>query len=201
MIKNLAIFLLGLCSSLMLIGCQNGENHTEIPDDDIAMHEGRSIVAIETNYGPITVELFNDLTPKTVDNFIQYLREDFYNETQVHQILPGFIIQAGLFDLNFKAKTTHEPINNEANIAPSHKRGTVAMMRNHDPNSATSEFFINLNDNTLFDIPNGYAVFGHVIQGFDVLEKISTLPTCSRAPFYADVPCDAVMIEKVVEMS
>ncbi|HLF67454.1 MAG TPA: peptidylprolyl isomerase [Gammaproteobacteria bacterium] len=161
----------------------------------------RPTFEIDTNYGAILIELFDDLTPETVDNFTQYVKEEFYNDTVVHQVLPGFIIQAGSYDHDFKPKETHAPIHNEASRAPHHTRGTIAMMRNNDPNSATSEFFINLDNNELFDIPNGYAVFGQVVRGFDVLEKISELETCGKGPFYDDVPCQPVVIEKVVRVS
>ncbi len=149
----------------------------------------------------IWVELYRDLTPQTVDNFLQYVEEDFYDNTVVHQVLPGFIIQAGLFDANFEQKPTRAVISNESQFSPAHSRGTVAMMRGDHPDSATSEFFINLNDNQLFDIHNGYAVFGKVIRGMDVLDKIGAVSTCSRAPFYDDVPCETVIIKKVVEKS
>lgn len=198
MMKNLVICLQWLCCSLFLLGCHSDGNTGDTPKETSNVSDGRSIIEIDTNYGPIWVELFDDLAPQTVENFIQYVEEDFYDHTLVHQVLPGFIIQAGLFDEDFNPKPTHAPIMNEANAKTHHARGTIAMMRSNNPHSATSEFFINLKDNALFDIPHGYAVFGQVIEGFDVLEKISAIPTCSAGPFYEDVPCQPVLIEKVI---
>lgn len=197
MMKNILIWTFGLLFSTQLMGCDNSPSGQTPSEQNIIHAANHSLVEISTNYGSILVELFDDLTPHTVDNFIQYVEEDFYDDTLIHQVLPGFIIQAGVFDHDFEMKNMHESISNEATSAFKHTRGTVAMMRGNHPDSATSEFFINLQDNELFDIPNGYAVFGQVIQGMDVVDRISTLDTCSRGPFFDDVPCEPVLIHKV----
>ncbi len=199
--KKLARFLLFLCfCPLLWAFTPDTPGMLEPQSPSVSSSSTRPIYEIQTNVGSIVIELFNDMTPQTVENFTQYVHEAFYDDTQVHQVLPGFIIQAGSYDSNFKAKETHAPIHNEASLSPHHTRGTIAMMRSNDPDSATSEFFINLDNNELFDIPNGYTVFGKVIHGFDVLEKISGLPTCARGPYYDDVPCQPVLIQKVVKV-
>ncbi len=200
MMKNILISYLVLLS-IVLVGCDNSPSTSSLPEQNIIHAANHSLVQIETNHGLILVELFDDLTPQTVNNFIQYVEEDFYSNTLVHQVLPGFIIQAGSYDTQFHQKPVHETISNEALLAPKHTRGTVAMMRGNHPDSATSEFFINLKDNELFDIHNGYAVFGQVIKGMEVLDKISSMTTCARGPFHDDAPCEDVIIQKVIHMS
>lgn len=201
MMKNILILIQGLVFCIILMGCDETPTSSTSLEQDIIHPANHSVVQIETNYGPIWVELFDDLTPKTVENFIQYVKEDFYDDTLIHQVLPGFIIQAGLYDKEFRAKIGHESISNEALLSPKHTRGTVAMMRGNQPDSAATEFFINLKDNELFDIHNGYAVFGKVIKGMEILDKISALATCGRGPFFDDAPCEPVVIQKVVAMS
>lgn len=201
MMKNISILFQGLLLSIVLMGCDNSPNSSTPAEQNIIHAANHSVVQIETNHGLIWIELFDDLTPSTVKNFIQYIEEDFYNDTLVHQILPGFIIQAGAFDTQYHQKPAHEAIPNEATAAPKHTRGTIAMMRGNHPDSATSEFFINLKDNALFDIRNGYAVFGQVIKGMEVLDKISTLDTCERGPFFDDAPCEPVIIHNVKDFN
>lgn len=198
--KNLLKIVLGLTIISVLLGCDNNPSNNAQTEQKIIQSANHSVVQIQTNQGNIWVELYDDITPKTVENFILYVKEEFYNDTVIHQALPGFIIQAGSYDKAYQQKTAHSPIVNEASVGLSHTRGTVAMMRGNHPDSATSEFFINLKDNALFDIQNGYAVFGKVVQGMEVLDKISKLDTCAQGPFYDDVPCDLVVIEKVIEM-
>ncbi|MGA2655256.1 MAG: peptidylprolyl isomerase [Gammaproteobacteria bacterium] len=200
MMKNLLKIVLGLVLGSVLVGCDNSPSSETPADKKIIQAANHSVVQIKTNQGDIWVELYDDITPNTVANFIHYVEEDFYKDTVIHQVLPGFIIQAGSYDKEFQQKAVHAPISNEATIAPKHTRGTIAMMRGNHPDSATSEFFINLKDNALFDIHNGYAVFGRVIKGMEVLDKISKFDTCAQEPFYDDVPCDLVVIHKVIEM-
>ncbi len=201
MMKNILKAGLGFILVSVLVGCDNSPSESSQVPQNLIQSANHSVIQIETNHGSIWIELFDDLTPKTVDNFIQYVEEDFYNNTVIHQVFPNFIIQGGSFDTQLLAKTSHETIINEAAAAPKHKRGTIAMMRGNHPDSATSEFFINLKDNELFDIKNGYAVFGQVIKGMEVLDKISTIKTCAQDPFYDDVPCESVIIKNIVEMS
>jgi len=197
MVKNILKLALGLVFSSILMGCDNSPSNETQSQQNIIQAANHSVIEIKTNHGAIWVELFDDVTPKTVANFIRYVKEDFYNNTVIHQVLPGFIIQAGYYDSQFQTKPLHTAIQNEAVSAPTHTRGTIAMMRGHHPDSATSEFFINLKDNALFDIHNGYAVFGKVIKGMEVLDKISTFETCAHEPFYDDVPCESIIIQKI----
>jgi cyclophilin family peptidyl-prolyl cis-trans isomerase len=201
MMKNILKGTLGLVLVSILAGCDNSPSESSQSEQNIIQPANHSVIQIETNHGSIWIELFDDLTPKTVDNFIQYVEEDFYNNTVIHQVFPNFIIQGGSFDTELQAKASHETIINEASSAPTHKRGTIAMMRGNHPDSATSEFFINLKDNEMFDIKNGYAVFGQVIKGMEVLDKISAIKTCAKEPFYDDVPCESVIIKNIIEMS
>lgn len=200
MIKILLKSFLGLTLSIALLGCDN-QPSSDTNAEKIIHAANHSVIQIETNYGLIWVELFQDKTPKTVANFITYVKNDFYNNTLVHQVSPGFIIQAGSYDQQYQIKPTHNAISNEAAQGLKHTRGTIAMMRGHHPDSATSEFFINLKDNELFDIRNGYAVFGKVIRGMEILDKISNVSTCKRGPFYEDAPCEPIIIQQVIEMS
>lgn len=201
MIKILLKSFLGLTLSIALLGCDNQPSSSDVNAEKIIHAANHSLIQIETNHGLIWVELFNDTTPKTVANFITYVNGDFYDNTIVHQVSSDFIIQAGLYDQHYQTKPTHNAISNEAAQGPKHTRGTIAMMRGNHPDSATSEFFINLKDNALFDIRNGYAVFGKVIRGMEILDKISNVATCKRGPFYEDAPCEPVIIQKVIAMS
>ena len=155
---------------------------------------------IRTSQGTVTVELFQDKAPKTVENFVAYAKDGFYDRTLFHRVIPGFMIQGGGFTTDFKQKDTRSPIPNEARNGLRNEPGTLAMARTSDPNSATAQFFINLVGNTSLDYPRpdgwGYAVFGKVVKGFDVVEKIATVPTGPKGP-HRDVPLTPVIIESV----
>jgi cyclophilin family peptidyl-prolyl cis-trans isomerase len=162
-------------------------------------------VEIKTSAGRFVLELDAAAAPKTTANFVQYAREGFYNGTIFHRVIDGFMIQGGGFDKNFKEKNTRAPIVNEASSGVKaglmNKLGTVAMARTSDPNSATAQFFINVNDNDFLNWGNprgdgnGYAVFGKVVSGLEVVNKIAKLPTGPGGPMSRDVPKQQVLIE------
>jgi len=160
-------------------------------------------VKVETNYGSFVVGLYGGKAPKTVENFLQYANSGFYNGTIFHRVIPGFMVQGGGYTKDFKRKPTQAPINNEAKNGLSNLRGTIAMARTLDPNSATSQFFINLADNAALDYRGdapsdyGYAVFGKVVSGMDVLDKIAMLTTGPGGHFQSDVPISPVIIVSV----
>ncbi len=167
------------------------------------------VVVLDTNMGPITVELFADKAPKTVENFLKYAESGHFDGTVFHRVIPGFMIQGGGFDQNLKEKQTQPPIKNEASNGLSNARGTLAMARTNDPDSATAQFFINVADNARGLDPRpgsaGYAVFGKVIDGMEVADKIVSVPTEQKllemevAPgTYRKVPADDVPSQPVV---
>ena len=155
------------------------------------------LVELKTNQGDIVVEVFADKAPKSADNFIQYVKDGFYNGTVFHRVIDGFMIQGGGFDADMKQKSTRAPIENEARNGLRNEVGTLAMARTADPHSASSQFFINLVANTALDYPSrdgwGYAVFGKVVKGLDVVETIAKLPTANRG-FHQNVPVEAVIV-------
>ncbi|MHB8919744.1 MAG: peptidylprolyl isomerase [Halothiobacillus sp.] len=160
-------------------------------------------VEIITTMGKITLALDPTKAPKSVENFLHYAQDGFYNGTIFHRVIPGFMIQGGGFTPNFEQKPTGMPIANEANNGLTNTRGTIAMARTSDPNSATSQFFINVADNTFLNYSSptpqgaGYAVFGHVTSGMDVVDQIVKTPTGSAGPFPQDVPKKTVLIESI----
>jgi len=159
-------------------------------------------VTMETSLGKIELELYAQKAPKTVANFLQYAHDGFYNGTIFHRVIKGFVIQGGGFGPGMKHKPTRDPIPNEADNGLKNTTGTIAMARTSDPNSATSQFFINLADNYPLDFHSksprgwGYCVFGKVIKGMDVVRKIEQVPTTSKG-MYNDVPVNPVIIRSV----
>lgn len=158
-------------------------------------------VAIHTSQGDITLELYPDKAPKSVANFLQYVRDGFYSGTVLHRAIPGYLVQGGLYTRELQPKRTHSAIPSEADNGLSNLRGTVAVARGADPNSGTAQFFFNLVDNRRLDYVGnqsgltwGYAVFGKVIKGMDVVDKIAALPTRGQGPFASDVPNPLVII-------
>ncbi|MES1940622.1 cyclophilin type peptidyl-prolyl cis-trans isomerase [Salinisphaera sp. T5B8] len=163
-----------------------------------------SMVVMHTNLGDITIQVFEDQAPKSAANFLQYVRDGFYDGTIFHRVIPGFVIQGGGFTEDYRQKKTRDPIVNEADNGLKNDRGTLSMARTSDPNSATSQFFVNLTDNAPLNPSRGnagYAVFGKVTDGMDVVDKIAATPTGSAGPFRQDAPQDQVVIEtaEVVE--
>lgn len=158
-----------------------------------------------TNKGVFDVELNEAAAPKTCENFLQYVRSGFYNGTIFHRVIKGFMIQGGGFEPGLKQKTARDPIKNEAANGLKNDKYTIAMARTNDPHSATCQFFINVVDNSFLNhtapTPSGwgYAVFGKVVSGFDVIHAIEGVKTATRS-WYCDVPVDDVVIEKVEEI-
>ncbi|MBF6465466.1 peptidyl-prolyl cis-trans isomerase [Nocardia beijingensis] len=159
-------------------------------------------VNLSTNYGSIVLELDDQKAPNTVRNFVDYVNAGHYNGTIFHRVIPGFMIQGGGFEPGLRQKGTKDPIQNEANNGLKNDKYTVAMARTNDPHSATAQFFINVADNAFLNhsAPNpagwGYAVFGKVTEGTDVVDKIAGVAT-SSAGMHQDVPVDDVVIESV----
>lgn len=160
-------------------------------------------VEIKTNLGVIVVELFADKAPKSVDNFLQYVKSGFFKDTIFHRVIPGFMAQGGGFTRGFEQKPTRDPIEIESANGVKNDRGTVAMARTGNPNSATAQFFINVVDNEFlnYTAPTprgyGYAVFGKVVKGMDTVDKMMTVPTGRGGPFPTDVPKKEIVIEEV----
>ena len=159
------------------------------------------MIKLHTNHGVITLKLFADKAPETVANFIQYVKDGHYDNTIFHRVISNFMVQGGGFDVNMKELKTRESIKNEANNGVSNKVGPVALARTMDPHSASAQFFINVNDNEFLDhsAPTtqgwGYAVFGEVVDGFDVVTAIKSVKTTSKNG-HQDVPAEEVIIEK-----
>jgi len=177
----LALFLLGSASS-----------HAENPQ-----------ILMKTNLGNITIELYPEKAPKTVENFLRYIEDGFYKNTIFHRVIANFMVQGGGFDATFKQKRTRTPVENEANNGLKNETGTIAMARTSAPHSATAQFFINVANNAFlnFTAPNprgyGYTVFGKVTDGMDIIHQIAKSPTSSGGPFPGDVPRKMVIIEDV----
>jgi len=158
------------------------------------------MIILQTNHGTITLELDHDKAPNTAANFEQYVRDGFYDGVIFHRVIDGFMIQGGGFEPGMIPKETREPIQNEADNGLSNLNGTIAMARTMDPHSASAQFFINVSDNTFLDHTAkttegwGYAVFGKVVDGMDVVNKIRKVSTTMRAG-HQDVPAEDVIIE------
>jgi peptidyl-prolyl cis-trans isomerase B (cyclophilin B) len=155
------------------------------------------VVELTTNYGTIDVALNQDKAPVTVKNFIHYVNKGFYNDKIFHRVISGFMIQGGGFDAKMNQASTDAPIKNEASNGLKNDKYTIAMARTNDPNSATAQFFINVKDNDFLNYSAGnpgYAVFGKVIKGQDVVDKIASVKTTSVG-YNQDVPVDSVIIK------
>lgn len=166
-----------------------------------AARAANPVVVIETTMGTIKVELFEDKAPITVKNFLQYVADKHYDGLIFHRVIPDFMIQGGGYEPGLKERKTRAPIKNEAGNGLSNVRGTIAMARTNVPDSATSQFFINVKDNTFLDRAQardkvGYCVFGRVTEGMDVVDKISLVRT-GRRGMLSDVPVEDVVIKSV----
>ena len=163
---------------------------------------GNPAVELVTSMGKIRIELFADKAPKSVANFLRYVKEGHYDGTIFHRVIDGFMIQGGGFTADFKRKKTHAPIRNEADNGLKNKLGTLAMARTGDPHSASAQFFINVKDNAFLDHTGknprgwGYTVFGKVTQGMKTVIKIKGVSTGAKGPFPKDVPVETVKIKK-----
>ncbi|MDD3482013.1 peptidylprolyl isomerase [Azovibrio restrictus] len=159
------------------------------------------MIKLQTNLGTITLKLDTEKAPATVKNFVQYVQDGHYDNTIFHRVINGFMIQGGGFTPGMKQKDTRDQIENEAANGLKNKRGTIAMARTNDPHSATAQFFINVSDNDFLDFkaPSGsgwgYCVFGEVVEGMDVVDKIKSVKTGNKG-FHQDVPVEDVIIEK-----
>ncbi|USD36653.1 peptidylprolyl isomerase [Ferrimonas sp. SCSIO 43195] len=158
------------------------------------------MVTLTTNFGDIKLELFADKAPITVENFLSYVKDGFYDNTIFHRVIDGFMVQGGGFTPDMQQKENGGGIQNEASNGLSNKTGTIAMARTPDPHSATAQFFINVNDNTFLDFKSetsqgwGYCVFGQVVEGMDVVEKIKAVKTGNHG-MHQDVPLESVVIK------
>ncbi len=186
--KNLG--LLGLGLGLWLVSASHGQDGKKNP-----------VVLMETSLGNIKIELFADKAPKTVKNFLKYVEDKHYDGTIFHRVIADFMIQGGGMEPGLRERKTREPIENEAGNGLSNERGTIAMARTNQPHSATSQFFINVKDNTFLDKARardkwGYAVFGKVIEGMDVVDKIRAVETGNQGD-HQNVPTTDVIIKSV----
>ncbi|MGC7560649.1 peptidylprolyl isomerase [Pasteurella sp. PK-2025] len=166
------------------------------------------MITLHTNFGDIKIQLHHDKAPNTAENFLNYCKSGFYDNTIFHRVIDGFMIQGGGMDVNMREKNTNAPIQNEANNGLSNKRGTIAMARTSDPHSATAQFFINVADNLFLDYRAkemygrevvqewGYCVFGEVVEGMDVVDKIKGVKTGNKG-FHQDVPKEEILITSV----
>lgn len=185
---RLGIVLAALLATLSLSGALMADTHPQ--------------VAIETNHGRIVLELNADAAPETVANFLSYVDDGFYDGTIFHRVIPGFMVQGGGFDKDMNQKSSGEPIRNEADNGLKNEVGAISMARTQDPHSATAQFFINVNDNDFLNhtAPNaqgwGYAVFGKVTEGMDIVRQIESVPT-GRSGMHQDVPQEPVVMERV----
>ena len=167
--------------------------------DDNACTKGTVPATIETDRGNIRIALDREEAPATVANFMRYARDGFYADTVFHRVIPGFMIQGGGLTADMERKSTRAPITNESDNGLSNARGTLAMARTSDPDSATSQFFINLTDNARLDGQKGqpgYTVFARVTEGMDVIDRIAAVETTRRGG-HRDVPLETIRIEAV----
>ncbi|HVC37956.1 MAG TPA: peptidylprolyl isomerase [Gammaproteobacteria bacterium] len=187
LLSGLSIILLAACS--------------QVPVQPVMPPNPYPEVAFETSLGTFVVQLDRQRAPLTVSNFLHYVTTGFYNGTVFHRVIPGFVIQGGGFTTAYVEKKTAGPIPNESGNGLSNLRATIAMAREDAPHSATAQFYINLVDNRKLDPrPDrwGYAVFGQVIQGMDVVDKVAATPTGKVGPFDTDAPLTPVVILKVL---
>jgi cyclophilin family peptidyl-prolyl cis-trans isomerase len=160
------------------------------------------VVVMQTSKGRIVIGLHRDKAPLSVANFITYVRGGFYDGTIFHRVIPGFMIQGGGYDQQLAEAPTRKPVRNESKNGLANRRGTVAMARTQDPHSATAQFYINLKDNPQLDGSQaefGYTVFGEVLEGMDVVDRIAATPTRARDRMFANLPVETVIIKRVRE--
>lgn len=194
--RNWCVYLLGAAAAVMIFtfGCRA----------DKKSNEGRTMVKLETTKGAIVIEVNKTAAPVTAANFLQYVQDGFYDGTIFHRVIPNFMIQGGGFTPDMKQKQTRPAIVNEAKNGLKNKRGTIAMARTSNPNSATAQFFINHADNVNLDYSGpgnpGYAVFGQVVEGIDVVDAIAGVKTGTKEMFQ-NVPEEAVIIKSAKVIS
>jgi len=195
----LELMVFAALAAALMIGC---DKKASKGSKEISM--GPKKIKLETNMGDIVIELNEEAAPVTVKNFLRYVEEDFFDGTIFHRVIPDFMIQGGGFTADMERKETHEPIVNEAGNGSKNKRSTIAMARTNNPNSATSQFFINLKDNDFLNYAEqrnpGYAVFGKVVKGMDAVDAIAAVKT-SRKGQYSDVRVEPVVIKSAKTIS
>ena len=163
----------------------------------------KTLVVVETNHGSFKIALDAARAPKTVENFLRYVDDQHYDGTVFHRVIDGFMVQGGGYDEKLERRPTRDPVQNEADNGLKNKRGTVAMARTSDPNSATAQFFVNVADNGFLDHKSkqaseyGYCVFGEVADGMDVVDKIKGMKTGAVGSFSKDAPLENVVIKSV----
>ncbi len=202
--SNVATLGMALIGFAMVTACSEnggGQAKGNPGDEPKTLVSNNPKVLLKTSMGNVEIELFQEKAPETVANFLAYVKNGFYDHTIFHRVISGFVIQGGGFTAQMQQKPTAKTIQNEAHNDLKNRRGTLAMARSGDPHSASSQFFINLSDNSSLDFTGknqqgwGYAVFGKVAQGMDVVDKIAGVPT-GRAKGHSDVPKQPVTIEK-----
>jgi len=191
-----------LMAAVLVCGCGEAAKTPKIGKKTASLTS--NIVKLETSMGNIVLELNEQAAPVTVKNFLRYVQEGFYDGTVFHRVMHGFMIQGGGFTAEMKRKETRDPIANEAGNGLRNERGTIAMARRNDPDSATSQFFINHTDNAPLDyvanVNPGYTVFGKVTEGMDVVDAIAKVETTTRAG-KANVPVEPVAIKSAKVVS
>lgn len=191
--------LIFLLAAVLVFGCSTQKEADKT--EEVEMKNTK--VLFSTNLGDFEVELFDKESPETVKNFLGYVKSGFYEGTVFHRIIPGFMAQGGGFTENLEQKEGNAPIKNEASNGIKNERGTIAMARTNDPHSATSQFFINYVDNYFLDYAAetpqgwGYAVFGKVTKGMEIVDAMADVPTGSGGFFRSDVPQTSIVIKKV----
>lgn len=197
MAKLLSLFL--FCCAFMSGAC------FALTEGEKAMTSKHPVVLLETSAGNIKVELYEDKAPETVKNFLQYVKDGHYDNTIFHRVINGFMIQGGGFTADMAQKPTKAPIVNEAENGLKNTKGTLAMARTADVNSATAQFFINVADNSFLDFKAknprdyGYCVFGKVTEGMDIVDKMKAVKTGSKGG-HSDVPVEPIVIKKATEV-
>ena len=191
--------------ALAFTACQAQEtttskNESSTPESKETQTMSNPRVLLQTTKGDITLELNAEKAPVTVANFIQYVEDDHYDGISFHRVIEGFMIQGGGYDAQYKERPTRDPIENEAKNGLKNERGSIAMARTSAPHSASAQFFINHRNNDNLDYPSfdgwGYAVFGKVVDGMDVVDDIASTETGRLPPFGQDVPVEPILINK-----
>ena len=197
MIQNKRFFLKWSMFSAAAVGIGNSLNLSAF-----AKTKKQTMVKLKTNFGDITIALDAEKAPASVANFLEYAKNGFYTNTIFHRVISGFMVQGGGFEPGMKQKTTKSPVKNEADNGLKNDKYTVAMARTNDPHSATAQFFINVENNEFLNFKSptphgwGYGVFGKVVEGNDIVDKIATVKTSSKG-FHQDVPVEDVVIQGV----
>lgn len=191
-------------ASVLMVGCENNGTAKKIETKTAVKKQKPKRVKLDTTMGDIVIELDEKAAPVTVENFLRYTEEGFFDGTIFHRVIKGFVIQGGGLTPDMKQKKPHEPIVNEADNGLKNSRGTIAMARTQNPDSATCQFFINHKDNPDLNYKGpdspGYAVFGKVVEGMDVVDKIASVKT-TRKGRHRDVPAETVLIKSAKVVS